>query len=207
MSTSGSTGSRWVIGVDEAGRGPLAGPVAVGLVCAPEAFDFHAAFPGLNDSKKLSEKRREAVFALLEERMTAGDLAYCVALPGADLIDKHGIAVVIRTAVAEGIKKLVPAEGEYKVWLDGALRAPSRYVQETVIGGDALIPAIMLASIAAKVTRDRYMVKLSRKYPAYSFEKHKGYGTLEHYSRLAQYGPCAIHRRTFLHLDRASMEE
>lgn len=207
MSTSGSTTSRWIIGVDEAGRGPLAGPVAVGLVCAPEAFDFHAAFPGLNDSKQVTEATRERIFEELQKRVAAGELTYIVRMRSHQDIDEKGIAVVIRSAIAHGLKYVAPKEGEYKVWLDGALRAPSRHRQETVIGGDALIPAIMLASIAAKVTRDRYMVRLARKYPAYSFEKHKGYGTLEHYSLLAKHGPCAVHRRTFLHLDRALIEE
>jgi ribonuclease HII len=174
----------------------------VGIVCAPEGFDFHTAFPGLNDSKQVTEKARERIFEQLLEQAVAGELTYCVALPGADLIDKHGIAVVIRTAVAEGIKKLKPAEGKCKVWLDGALRAPSEYTQETVIGGDGLVPAIMLASIAAKVTRDRHMVSLANTYPEYLFEKHKGYGTKEHYIRLREHGLCDIHRRSFIHLDR-----
>lgn len=199
--------AKWIIGIDEAGRGPLAGPVAVGVVCAPEEFDFETAFPGLNDSKKVSEKARERIFEQLVERAASGDLTYCVAMPGADLIDTHGIAVVIRAAVAEGIKKLLPSEGECKVWLDGALRAPSQYAQETVIGGDALIPAIMLASIAAKVTRDRHMVELAQTYPDYLFEKHKGYGTKEHYARLREHGLSAVHRRSFIHLDPAPVQE
>lgn len=207
MSKNGRTTSRWIIGVDEAGRGPLAGPVAVGLVCAPESFDFHAAFPGLNDSKQVTEATRERIFEELRKRAAVGELSYVVRMESHQDIDEKGIAVVIRSAIAHGLKYLVPEEGEYKVWLDGALRAPSQHPQETVIKGDALVPAIMLASIAAKVTRDHYMVKLSRKYPAYSFEKHKGYGTSEHYARLAQHGPCAVHRRTFLHLDRVLIEE
>lgn len=207
MSTSAETKSKWIIGVDEAGRGPLAGPVAVGLVRAPDGFDFHAAFPGLNDSKQLTEPVRERIFAQLLERCASGELTYAVHLRSHLDIDEKGIAVVIRSAVAHGLKYLVPAEGEYKVWLDGALRAPRRHPQETVIGGDALIPCIMLASIAAKVTRDRYMVRLARRYPEYQFNKHKGYGTSEHYALLAEHGPCAVHRQTFLHLDRALIEE
>lgn len=202
-----STASRWIIGVDEAGRGPLAGPVAVGLVCAPEAFDFHAAFPGLNDSKQVKEAARERIFGELQKRVKQGELSYIVRMESHRDIDEKGIAVVIRSAVAYGLKHLAPKEGEYKVWLDGALRAPSQYEQETVIKGDTFIPAIMLASIAAKVTRDRYMLKVARQYPVYSFEKNKGYGTSQHYALLAKLGPCAVHRRTFLHLDRASIEE
>jgi len=198
---------KWIIGIDEAGRGPLAGPVAVGIVCAPENFDFLTAFPGLNDSKKLSEKKREQLFMQLQEVVAADELRYCVALPGAELIDKHGIAVVIRSAIEAGLKKLVPEEGESKVWLDGSLRAPSGYIQETVVGGDALIPAIMLASVAAKVTRDRHMVELGKIHPEYLFEKHKGYGTKEHYARLREYGLSPEHRRSFVHLDRTAAQE
>lgn len=207
METSGTTTSRWIIGVDEAGRGPLAGPVAVGLVRAPEDFDFLEAFPGLNDSKQVTEEVRERIFGQLIERVASGELAYAVRMRSHHEIDEKGIAVVIRSAVAHGLASLAPKEGEYKVWLDGALRAPTRHIQETVIGGDGLIPCIMLASIAAKVTRDRYMVRLARKYPQYLFNKHKGYGTSEHYALISQYGPCDIHRRTFLHLDRTLTEE
>lgn len=199
--------TRWVIGVDEAGRGPLAGPVAVGLVRAPEEFDFHAAFPGLNDSKQVTPELRERIFGQLLDKVALGQLAYVVRMRSHEDIDEKGIAVVIRSAVAHGLKHLAPEEGEYKVWLDGALRAPRRHTQETVIGGDGLVPCIMLASIAAKVTRDRYMVRLARRYPAYLFEKHKGYGTSEHYALLSQYGPCDVHRKTFLHLDRVLVQE
>lgn len=190
-----------MVGVDEAGRGPLAGPVAVGIISAPEGFDILATFPGLNDSKKLSEKKREALFSLLEERVALGDISYSVELKTAHEIDSRGIAVVIREAVAEGVGKLLPNPEHGKVWLDGALRAPSHYEQETVIKGDSLIPAIMLASIAAKVTRDRLMVDLHEKYPEYDFTKHKGYGTASHREALKTYGLSDIHRRTFIHLD------
>ncbi len=195
----------YIIGVDEAGRGPLAGPVAVGLVRALKGFDFLTAFPGLNDSKKLTEKARERLFALLEERVLAGDVSYAVRMKTAQEIDGQGIAVVIRKAISEGLAALVPEGGgadACKVWLDGALRAPSAYEQETVIGGDALIPAIMLASVAAKVTRDRYMRELAPEYPQYGFETHKGYGTKAHLQALVLHGLSDMHRSTFIHLDR-----
>ncbi len=189
---------RAVVGVDEAGRGPLAGPVAVGVVCAPDGFDFLLEFPGLNDSKKLSEKKREAIFAKLVELADAGVIQVAVILKSAKEIDGRGIAVVIRSAVAEGVGKLLPDPKAGKVWLDGSLLAPDQYEQETVIGGDALVPAIMLASIAAKVSRDRHMVRLSAKYPEYGFEGHKGYGTKAHYEAIKVHGIRDIHRRTFL---------
>jgi ribonuclease HII len=186
-----------VLGVDEAGRGPLAGPVAVGAVCAPEGFDFLTEFPGLNDSKKLSEKKREALFARLVECTEAGTIQVAVVLKSAKEIDGRGIAVVIRDAVAEAVEKLLPDAKAGKIWLDGSLKAPIKYEQETVIGGDALIPAIMLASIAAKVSRDRHMVRLAAKYPEYGFEGHKGYGTKAHIQAIRERGLSDLHRRSF----------
>ena len=187
----------FVLGVDEAGRGPLAGPVAVGVVLAPEGFDFLTVFPGLNDSKKLSEKKREALFTKLVECSAAGELQVAVVLKSAKEIDGRGIAVVIRNAVAEAVQKLLPDPTKGKVWLDGSLKAPDGYVQETVIGGDGLVPAIMLASIAAKVSRDRHMVRLATKYPGYDFEKHKGYGTASHIKVIREIGLSDLHRKSF----------
>ncbi len=196
-----------IVGIDEAGRGPLAGPVAVGLVRAPADFDFLETFPGLNDSKKMTEKNRERIFELLQERVAGGDISYLVAMPTAQQIDTYGIAVVIRSAIEKGLSKLVTKGDSQKVWLDGSLTAPAHYEQETVIGGDALIPAIMLASVAAKVTRDRLMVDLAQQHPEYGFERHKGYGTKAHYMALREHGLCAIHRATFIHLDRLHIQE
>lgn len=187
----------YVIGVDEAGRGPLAGPVAVGVVRAPKDYDFQSVFVGLNDSKKLSEKKREALFQLLLEETKKGALSYCVKRVDALLIDKYGISRAVRRSVTSGIYKLAPTPEGITVYLDGLLHAPKEYTQETVEGGDALIPAIMLASVAAKVSRDRLMKKLSLEYPEYGFEKHKGYGTKAHISAIQEYGFSPLHRRTF----------
>ncbi|MEO6536865.1 MAG: ribonuclease HII [Candidatus Paceibacterota bacterium] len=197
----------FTIGIDEAGRGPLAGPVAIGLVRAAENYDFLTTFPGLNDSKKMTEKNRERIFTLLEERVSVGDISYLVAMPTAQQIDKYGIAVVIRTAIEKGLSNLVTENEPHKVWLDGSLKAPAQYDQETVIGGDALIPAIMLASVAAKVTRDRYMVEIAQQHPEYDFHRHKGYGTKAHYAAINEHGLCPIHRATFIHLDRPLIQE
>lgn len=192
---------RFILGVDEAGRGPLAGPVSVGVVAVPEGFDVAQEFPGVADSKKLSQMKREKFFALLEERVAAGDVRFVVEFESAGTIDREGIAVAVRRALARGVTALAPDASLVRVQLDGALRAPSEYEQETIINGDALIPLISLASIAAKVARDRLMVALADEYPQYGFEVHKGYGTRAHYEALAEYGLSAIHRRSFIHLD------
>lgn len=188
----------FIVGVDEAGRGPLAGPVSVGVVIADTDYDFLTAFPGLNDSKQLSEKKREVLYVMLEEEMRAGRVRSVVQFVSAELIDRGGIVPAIRAAVAQGVRKLLPEPETGKVYLDGSLKAPPEYSQETVIGGDGLVPAIMLASIAAKVTRDRYMKKMALEYPEYGFEQHKGYGTKAHYEAIHAHGLSPLHRRTFL---------
>ena len=184
----------YVLGVDEAGRGPLAGPLAVGVVRAPEGLDLLAEFPGLNDSKQLSEKKRDMLFALLEAHPS---VEYRVEWVSAHDIDADGLTKTVAAAVARGTQALMK-ETEGKVYLDGLLKAPAGYAQETVPGGDALIPAIMLASVAAKVLRDRRMIQIAARYPGYGFEKHKGYGTNAHYEAIRSLGPCEEHRRLFL---------
>ncbi len=190
-----------MLGVDEAGRGPLAGPVAVGVVAVPEGFDVANEFLGVKDSKLLSEKRRENIFQMLEARVALGDARYVVEFESSSDIDTEGIAVVIRRAVARGVNALAPDSALVRVVLDGALRAPSEYTQETIINGDELIPIISLASIVAKVSRDRLMCEFALTYPNYGFEKHKGYGTQTHYEMLKKHGLCVIHRRSFIHLE------
>lgn len=191
---------RFLLGVDEAGRGPLAGPVSVGVVAVPEGFDVAREFPGVADSKKLSEKRREALYGMLEARVAQGIVRFTVEFEDAIVIDREGIAVAVRRALARGVNTLAPDAALVRVQLDGALRAPAEYAQETIIHGDALVPIISLASIAAKVERDRLMVTLAEEYPEYGFEKHKGYGTKAHYDMLLKHGLSAIHRRSFIHL-------
>jgi ribonuclease HII len=201
---------RFLLGVDEAGRGPLAGPVAVGVVMVPDGFDVAKEFPGVADSKKLSEKKREEIFEAIIARVALGDARCTVELESAKAIDTEGIVPVIHRALARGVDTLTQKLGHrvskfytnigFHILLDGALRAPSTYSQETIIHGDALVPLISLASICAKVVRDRLMVELAKQYPEYGFEKHKGYGTKLHYEMLEKYGMCDIHRRSFTHL-------
>ncbi|MCR4334003.1 MAG: ribonuclease HII [Patescibacteria group bacterium] len=190
---------RFMLGVDEAGRGPLAGPVSVGVVAVPEGFDVAQEFPGVGDSKKLSEKKREKIFAMLEARFALGDARFAVEFESAEVIDEEGIVTAVRRALWRGVNALAPDATLVKIQLDATLKAPPEYAQETIINGDELIPIISLASIAAKVLRDRQMVAFSVQYPLYGFEKHKGYGTAAHYEALKAHGPCAIHRRSFLH--------
>jgi ribonuclease HII len=192
---------RFMLGVDEAGRGPLAGPVAVGVVAAPEGFDIAKEFPGVADSKKLSPKKREEIFALLLERTVQGDVRFTVEFEDATSIDTNGIATAVRTAVNRGIYALHPDPESVRVLLDGLLKAPPEYIQETIVRGDESVPIISLASIAAKVTRDKFMTELSSEYPLYGFEGHKGYGTKAHYEALEKYGISPVHRHSFVHLD------
>jgi ribonuclease HII len=187
-----------ILGVDEAGRGPLAGPVAVGIIAAADKLDILAAFPGLNDSKQLSEKKREELFSMLEEQVEKGTISYRVEMSSAKQIDDEGITQTVRVGVWRGVRTLLPDPSEGKVFLDGLLKAPREYSQETVVRGDSLIPAIMLASVAAKVTRDRLMREIAERFPDYGFEKHKGYGTAAHYAAIATHGLCEEHRRSFL---------
>lgn len=188
-----------LIGIDEAGRGPIAGPVSVGIVAIEEGFDLLAVFPGLNDSKQLTEKKREVLFALLEEQVALGNAQFRVELSSAKMIDEDGIVPAIRLSLERGLRDLLREPSDGKVFLDGSLHAPVEYEQETLIGGDGIVPAIMLASVAAKVVRDRLMVReIAERFPAYSFEKHKGYGTKAHYEAIAAYGICEEHRRSFL---------
>ena len=189
---------RFLLGIDEAGRGPLAGPVAVGAVLVEEGYDILAAFPGLNDSKKLSEKKRDVLHDLLIEEGKKGNLRSCVTYASESVIDRRGIAVAVKDALTRAVRKLAPEPEGIHIYLDGSLKAPEGYAQETIIGGDGTVPAIMLGALAAKVARDRLMKKLAEEYPAYAFEVHKGYGTKLHYERLRLYGLSPVHRRSFL---------
>jgi ribonuclease HII len=177
-----------IAGVDEAGRGPLAGPLAVAAVILDPALPI----AGLNDSKKLSESRREALYPQIIERA----LAYCVILIEPDEIDRLNIFQATMAGMSRAVAGLVPAA--HAALIDGNklpkdLPCPGR----AIVGGDALEPAISAASILAKVTRDRLMATHDSTHPGYGFAVHKGYPTPAHLSALQQLGPCAQHRRSF----------
>lgn len=189
---------KFSVGIDEAGRGPLAGPVAVGVVRVLRGFDW-GVFPHLTDSKQMSERRREDVFAHAKQLQKEGALAYAVAMVGAGVIDREGIARAIATAMARAITTLKLAPAECFIKLDGSLSAPAEFQQQTIIKGDVSEPEISLASVMAKVTRDRYMVTKAREVAAapYDFARHKGYGTRTHRAAIAQYGFHPLHRLSY----------
>ena len=192
---------RFMLGVDEAGRGPLAGPVAIGVVAVSERFIITLEFPGLADSKQLTLLAREKLFRQMRERMRSGDIQFCVRSISAERIDRWGLSRARALATARAPRSLAPEPDGVSIYLDGLLKAPPEYDQQTIIGGDEAVPIIALASIAAKVMRDRLMTRLAKQFPKYGFEIHKGYGTQAHYRALKKYGLCAIHRRSFIHLD------
>lgn len=181
-------GYNLICGVDEAGRGPLAGAVYAAAVILPQDI----VIPGLNDSKKLSEKRREELFEIIIEKAKA----YSIASVGEKRIDEINILNATFEAMNKAVNSL-SIQPDY-VLIDGNRIKGMSIPHETVVKGDAKSASIAAASILAKVSRDRYITKLAEKYPEYGFEKHKGYGTAAHNEAILKYGPCEIHRRTFL---------
>ena len=177
-----------VAGVDEAGRGPLAGPV----VAAAVVLDAGVDWDGLNDSKQLSPARREALFA----RVLQGARAFAWSVQGPRTIDTINIRRATLLAMARSVARL--SVRPTLVLVDGDTAVPELGIaQRTVIQGDATCLSIAAASIVAKVVRDRIMMRLDRVWPAYGFAQHKGYGTAEHMAAIHQHGPCAAHRYTF----------
>ncbi len=192
---------RFVVGIDEVGRGPLAGPVAVGALCVALEKKAHIrrVFNGIRDSKKLSALAREKWAKVIKEEAAKGNLVYDVVFASNTIIDKKGIAPTIRSLVARALKQLKINPETSEILLDGSLKAPAEFTrQKTIIKGDDLILEISVASVIAKVTRDARMVRLAKKYPEYGFEVHKGYGTKRHAEQLRLLGPCNVHRKTFI---------
>lgn len=177
-----------ICGIDEAGRGPLAGPVCAAAVILP----FGCTIEGLDDSKKLTEKKREKLFDVIRERA----LAYSIALVDHQTIDEINILEATFLAMKNAVEGL-PIPADFAL-VDGNRSKGLSIPHECVIGGDAKSPSIAAASILAKVTRDRLMLEYAAQYPAYLFEKHKGYGTKAHYEAILAHGPSPIHRMTFL---------
>ena len=182
------SGVNILCGVDEAGRGPLAGPVCAAAVILPRGLEI----PGLNDSKKLSEKRREALYDVI----ISSTAAYGIAFADVEEIERlnilHATFLAMNRAIAQlSVKpELALIDGNR----DSDIEVPSR----CIVKGDSRCADIAAASILAKVTRDRYMIKMAEQYPQYGFEQHKGYGTKQHYAALREYGATPIHRMSFL---------
>ncbi len=177
-----------ICGVDEAGRGPLAGPVCAAAVILPNNLEI----PGLNDSKKLTDKKRRELFPIIKEQA----IAYGIAFATEQEIDEINILQATFLAMQRAIDQL---DGKASFALiDGNRAKDFGLPVRTVVKGDSLSANIAAASVLAKVTRDLYMEELAVKYPQYGFEIHKGYGTKAHYAALTEHGPCEAHRKTFL---------
>lgn len=187
---------KWLVGIDEAGRGPLAGPVSVGVVKVPADFDW-GMIPGVGDSKQIAAEKREALFRRAQELRHHRQFDFAVAMVGPSVIDEKGIVYAINLAMGRCIRRLELDPATCHIRLDGSLQAPLQFSQETIIKGDAKEKSIGLASILAKVTRDKYMTRVARRYTQYGFEQHMGYGTKAHRQAIARYGKCPIHRVSY----------
>jgi ribonuclease HII len=191
------TMNQLVAGIDEVGRGPIAGPVCVGMVMMKKKDSI--LLKGIKDSKKLSEKKREEWFLKIKKFKKEGKLDFTYKMIAPGMIDEIGINPAINLAICRACKGLAFASSAMKVLLDGGLRAPAEFKnQKTIIKGDEKIHVISAASVVAKVMRDRLMVRLARKHPEYGFERHKGYGTKEHYKNIEKYGLISEHRKSYL---------
>ena len=177
-----------ICGVDEAGRGPLAGPVCAAAVILPMDIEI----PGLNDSKKLSDKKRRELFPIICEKA----IAYGIAFADHREIDEINILQATYLAMERAIAQL-SVKADFAL-IDGNRAKDFGIPLETVVGGDGRSASIAAASVLAKVTRDDYMLEMAKTYPQYGFEIHKGYGTKAHYGALTEHGPCPIHRLSFL---------
>ena len=180
-------GFQLVCGVDEAGRGPLAGPVCAAAVILPPEL----VSPGLNDSKTLTAKKRRELCSVI----TAEAVSYGIAFASEQEIDEINILQATFLAMERAMQKLSPPPE--LALIDGNRTKDFGLPVRTIVKGDSLSASIAAASILAKVTRDRYMIELDEKYPEYGFAQHKGYGTAQHIEALKKYGPCPIHRRSF----------
>ncbi len=181
-------GFQCICGIDEAGRGPLAGPVCAAAVILPAYVDI----PGLDDSKKLSDKRRRELFPIIQEKA----IAYGIAFADAQEIDSINILQATFCAMERAVSMLNVKPD--LLLIDGNREKDFGIPVETVVRGDSRSNSIAAASVLAKVTRDDLMLEMAKEYPAYGFDVHKGYGTKAHYAALREYGPCPIHRASFL---------
>ncbi len=190
---------QYIIGVDEAGRGPLAGPVYVGVVSVRSDFDF-SKFSHLTDSKLLSSDKRENLYSQLKkETKQDSSIEFTASYTKAETIDKQGINKAIQLAINRGLRRISTLPDNCCVYLDGGLQATAKYSsQKTIIKGDKHEPVISLASIIAKVERDKKMRQQETNYPGFSFGQHKGYPTAKHRKTIEEKGATPIHRQTYI---------
>lgn len=193
---------KYLIGIDEVGRGPIAGPVAVGAFVFLKK-DSSKFFKGVKESKQLSGAKREEWFGKIEKARDAGRIDFAVTFQSEKVIDTKGLSFAIKNSLKISLNKIIKKNKinpkECEVRLDGGLKAPLEYLnQKTIIKGDVKEKVIALASICAKVLRDRKMRKWAKKYPGYGFEINKGYGTRRHYEGIKKYGIIALHRKSFI---------
>ncbi|MDD3694224.1 MAG: ribonuclease HII [Candidatus Pacebacteria bacterium] len=188
-----------IIGIDEVGRGPLAGPLTLCACFIPKEHKkkVHKELLGITDSKKLSPKEREEFFAHIKELSDKGYLSYALAHISPHSIDNKGLSRCLQLGIVRVLKQFPPHKG-IRALLDGSLYAPKEYQQETIIKGDESVLEISIASVIAKVVRDKKMTNYSKKYPEYAFDTNKGYGTLKHRQALKKYGTTKIHRQSWI---------
>jgi len=190
---------RFLVGIDEVGRGPLAGPITLCAFSVANGFDFEN-LKNIKDSKKLSPQKRQEWFEKISKLRAQGAVTFALSSVAAEEIDTMGLSHCVRKAIRNILTELHNHPLETEIRLDGSLYAPREFIfQKTIIKGDEKEPVIAAASIVAKVTRDRYMDELAKIYPLYGFEEHKGYGTANHRKAIKKYGPTPFHRKTFLH--------
>lgn len=188
----------WVIGIDEVGRGPLAGPIAVGAVAIPVEYAGWEHWSTLKDSKKLSEKNRVVWDVRVRNKEVPCIIRHAVSMVDATVIDKQGIQFAARTAASEALRKLELTPDDATVLLDKGLSIEPEWSQEQFVKGDERFPVIALASIVAKVARDAHMVDIASLHPQYLFDVHKGYGTAKHREAIRHHGLIpTIHRVSF----------
>lgn len=194
--------TKYIVGIDEVGRGPLAGPVTVGVVvCEEKKYKLlknNKKLPPLGkDSKKLKEKDREKYVKVLEELKKQKVINFSVVHVSNTIIDTKGISYAIKKGIKDGFKNLKIKQRNTEVLLDGGLKAPEGFKQKTIIKGDEKEKIIAWASILAKVSRDELMLKIGKKYPEYGLQIHKGYGTAKHRKAIQKHGVSKVHRLSF----------
>jgi len=183
--------SKYVVGIDEAGRGPLAGPLTLAAVMCPVSIS-RSAFKGIKDSKRSTAKQRDEWFVRFKDHPR---ISFAATSIGPQLVDRHGLTKATSIAISRLLYRM--GKPDCRVLLDGSLKAPIYYTQKTYIKGDQRIPIITAASVVAKVTRDRKMERLSKLYPEYEFHRHKAYGTALHRKLIKKHGMSKIHRKSF----------